>query len=139
MKEGISGLENIRTLIWDVKKEGKKGRGGGHGRENDKSRHHRARWAGQTGLGSAHRTCRGRLRPPISASVCVSLGLKNPGDFTVAEGHGYPLVIILAVHVRAMKKYLPKLEALRRKERGVNISVVRLFLFERACGPVLTF
>jgi hypothetical protein len=24
--------------------------------------------------------------------VCVSLGLKKPGDFTVSEGHGYPLV-----------------------------------------------
>jgi len=22
--------------------------------------------------------------------VCVSLGLKKPGDFTVFEGHGYP-------------------------------------------------
>ncbi len=27
------------------------------------------------------------------AFVCVSLGLKKPGDFTVSEGHGYPLVI----------------------------------------------
>jgi hypothetical protein len=24
--------------------------------------------------------------------VCVSLGLKKPGDFIVSEGHGYPLV-----------------------------------------------
>jgi hypothetical protein len=24
--------------------------------------------------------------------VCVSLGLKKPRDFTVSEGHGYPLV-----------------------------------------------
>ncbi len=24
--------------------------------------------------------------------LCVSLGLKKPGDFTVSEGHGYPLV-----------------------------------------------
>jgi hypothetical protein len=24
--------------------------------------------------------------------VCVSLGLKKPGDFTVSEGHGYSLV-----------------------------------------------
>jgi hypothetical protein len=34
----------------------------------------------------------GRVKPPISASLCASLDLKNPGDFTVAEGHGYPLV-----------------------------------------------
>jgi hypothetical protein len=27
------------TLIWDVKKEGKKGKGGGHGKENDESCH----------------------------------------------------------------------------------------------------
>jgi hypothetical protein len=44
-------------------------------------------WAARTGP-------EGRLRPPISASVCVSLGLKNSGDFTVAEGHGYPLVFL---------------------------------------------
>jgi hypothetical protein len=25
--------------------------------------------------------------------VCVSLGLKKPGDFTMSEGHGYPLII----------------------------------------------
>jgi hypothetical protein len=25
--------------------------------------------------------------------VCVSLGLKKLGDFTVSEGHGYPLVL----------------------------------------------
>jgi hypothetical protein len=25
--------------------------------------------------------------------VCVSLGLKKPGDFTVSEGHRYPLVL----------------------------------------------
>ncbi len=24
--------------------------------------------------------------------MCLSLGLKKPGDFTVSEGHGYPLV-----------------------------------------------
>ncbi len=24
--------------------------------------------------------------------VCVPLGLKKPGDVTVSEGHGYPLV-----------------------------------------------
>jgi hypothetical protein len=24
--------------------------------------------------------------------VCISLGLKKPGDFTVSEGHGLPLV-----------------------------------------------
>jgi hypothetical protein len=24
--------------------------------------------------------------------LCVSLGLKKPGDFTVSEGHGHPLV-----------------------------------------------
>jgi hypothetical protein len=48
----------------------------------------------------------GRLRPPISASVCVSLGLKNPGDFTVAEGHGYPLVmkIAMAQHINTNSK-----------------------------------
>ncbi len=39
----------------------------------------------------------GRLRPPISASVCVSLGLKNPGDFTVAEGHEYLCFYLVAV------------------------------------------
>jgi hypothetical protein len=44
-------------------------------------------WPGQR----AH-DLHGRLRPPINACVCVSLGLKNPGDFTVAEGRGYPLV-----------------------------------------------
>ncbi len=26
--------------------------------------------------------------------MCVSPGLKKPGDFTVSEGHGYPLVLI---------------------------------------------
>ncbi len=31
----------------------------------------------------------------LCAFVCVSLGLKKPGDFTVSEGHGYPLVLIL--------------------------------------------
>ncbi len=89
-----------------MKKERKKGRGGGHGRENDDSRHlfvclcvrhrnlqitaraaaagGRARWPGQFG-------------PPIvpCAPPCVSLGLKKPGDFTVSEGHGYPLVSIM--------------------------------------------
>jgi hypothetical protein len=25
--------------------------------------------------------------------VCVPLGLKKPGDVTVSEGHGYPLVL----------------------------------------------
>jgi hypothetical protein len=29
--------------------------------------------------------------------VRVSLGLKKPGDFTVSEGHGYPLYIISLV------------------------------------------
>ncbi len=29
----------------------------------------------------------------LCAFVCVSFGLKKPGDFTVCEGHGYPLVI----------------------------------------------
>ncbi len=24
--------------------------------------------------------------------MCVSLGLKKPGDFIVSEGHGHPLV-----------------------------------------------
>jgi hypothetical protein len=43
---------------------------------------------------------------------------------------------MVVVHVGARKKYL---EALRRKERGVNITVVPLFLFERTSGPVLTF
>ncbi len=28
------------------------------------------------------------------AFVCVSLGLKKPGDFTMSKGHGYPLVIL---------------------------------------------
>jgi hypothetical protein len=28
----------------------------------------------------------------LCAFVCLSLGLKKPGDFTVSEGHGYPLV-----------------------------------------------
>jgi hypothetical protein len=27
----------------------------------------------------------------LCAFVCVSLGLKKPGDFTVSEGHGHPL------------------------------------------------
>jgi hypothetical protein len=27
--------------------------------------------------------------------VCVPLGLKKLGDFTVSEGHGYPLVLII--------------------------------------------
>jgi hypothetical protein len=44
-----------------------------------------------------------RLRPPISTSVCVSLGLKNPGDFTVAEGHRYPLVVV-TTKVRKKKR-----------------------------------
>jgi hypothetical protein len=44
-------------------------------------------WAARTGPAGAP-------QPPISASVCVSLDLKNPGDFTVAEGHGYPLLYI---------------------------------------------
>ncbi len=26
------------------------------------------------------------------APLCVPLGLKKPGDFTVSEGHGHPLV-----------------------------------------------
>jgi hypothetical protein len=30
----------------------------------------------------------------LCAFVCVSLGLKKPGDFTVSEGHGYPLVYL---------------------------------------------
>jgi len=28
----------------------------------------------------------------LCAFLCLSLGLKKPGDFTVFEGHGYPLV-----------------------------------------------
>jgi len=30
----------------------------------------------------------------LCAFLCLSLGLKKPGDFTVSEGHGYPLVVI---------------------------------------------
>jgi hypothetical protein len=29
----------------------------------------------------------------LCAFVCLSLGLKKPGDFTVSEGHRYPLVL----------------------------------------------
>ncbi len=39
----------------------------------------------------------------------VSLGLKKPGDFTVSEGHGYPLVWII---IRAKDKYPPYREVL---------------------------
>jgi hypothetical protein len=28
----------------------------------------------------------------LCAFVCLSLGLKKSGDFTMSEGHGYPLV-----------------------------------------------
>jgi len=30
----------------------------------------------------------------LCAFVCVSFGLKKPGDFTMSEGHEYPLVKI---------------------------------------------
>jgi hypothetical protein len=30
----------------------------------------------------------------LCAFVCVSLGLKKSRDFTVSEGHGYPLVFL---------------------------------------------
>jgi hypothetical protein len=68
--------------------------------------------------------------------------LLAPGNLSTTPLLGKNLglsLIIVAVHVGAMKKCLPTLEALRRKERGVNISVVRLFLFERTTGSVLTF
>jgi hypothetical protein len=32
----------------------------------------------------------------LCAFLCLSLGLKKPGDFTVSEGHRYPLVEINA-------------------------------------------
>ncbi len=31
------------------------------------------------------------------APLCVPLGLKKPGDFTVSEGHGHPLNIFSAL------------------------------------------
>jgi hypothetical protein len=31
------------------------------------------------------------------APLCVPLGLKKPGDFTVSEGHGHPLIFIMHV------------------------------------------
>jgi hypothetical protein len=33
----------------------------------------------------------------LCAFVCLSLGLKKPGDFTMSEGHGYPLVELKVV------------------------------------------
>jgi hypothetical protein len=37
------------------------------------------------------------------APLCVSLGLKKPRDFTMSEGHGYPLVF--KVFVVCFPKY----------------------------------
>jgi hypothetical protein len=34
------------------------------------------------------------LKKLLCAFVCLSLGLKEPGDFTVSEGHRYPLVYL---------------------------------------------
>jgi hypothetical protein len=31
----------------------------------------------------------------LCAFMCVFLGLKKPGDFTVSEGHGYSLVYLI--------------------------------------------
>jgi hypothetical protein len=36
------------------------------------------------------------------AHPCVSLGLKKPGDFTVSEGHRYPLVTIITLEPCAL-------------------------------------
>jgi hypothetical protein len=33
-----------------------------------------------------------KFKKLLCTFVCVSLGLKKPGDFTMSEGHGYPLV-----------------------------------------------
>jgi hypothetical protein len=41
----------------------------------------------------------------LRAFVCLSLGLKKPGDFTVSEGHGYPLVLI-RMGSKEMSRYL---------------------------------
>jgi hypothetical protein len=35
-----------------------------------------------------------KLKKLLCAFVCVFLGLKKSRDFTVSEGHGYPLVYI---------------------------------------------
>jgi len=32
-------------------------------------------------------------------TLCVFLGLTKPGDFTVSEGHGYPLVYVVPLKV----------------------------------------
>ncbi len=35
--------------------------------------------------------------------MCFSLGLKKPGDFTMSEGHGYPLVILMIIIMKSHK------------------------------------
>ncbi len=39
--------------------------------------------------------------------LCVPLGLKKPGDFTVSEGHGHPLNIFSALFRRAAQGFFP--------------------------------
>jgi hypothetical protein len=34
------------------------------------------------------------LKKGCFAPLCVPLGLKKPGDFTVSKGHGHPLVLL---------------------------------------------
>ncbi len=36
-----------------------------------------------------------KLKKSCFAPLCLSFGLKKPGDFTVSEGHGYPLVFLM--------------------------------------------
>jgi hypothetical protein len=74
--------------------------------ENDESRHlfvclcvrHEHSWiAAKAAAMEGWARCPGRFSSPIVpyAPPCVSLGLKKPGDFTVFEGHGYPLVKVM--------------------------------------------
>jgi hypothetical protein len=42
-------------------------------------------------LDNRHRCIR-VIDAKVCVFVCVSIGLKKPGDFTVTEGHRYPLV-----------------------------------------------
>jgi hypothetical protein len=51
----------------------------------------------------------------LCAFVCLSFGLKKPRDFTVSEGHRYPLVSIIVVQVGVVKIYVAAIEALRKK------------------------
>jgi hypothetical protein len=46
-----------------------------------------------------------RKKKGCFAPLCVPLGLKKPGDFTMSEGHGHPLNIFSALFRRAAQGF----------------------------------